>query len=226
MEWLGVGVAGGCVGVAAAVSAYHLPRTLYQTWHEEAAAWVSSSLSLPETSGSRWELLAISGGSVAGALVSWSFFAEWWVALSYYVAFVVLLMLAVIDLRTHLLPDVLTLPLLWGGLLFHAAYEPWGLDMAVLGAALGYVVLWLPSAGAKWCIGQALMGQGDAKLFAALGAWLGLAALPGVFIVAALGFVVTSGALMVLGRLARGTALPFGPWLALGGIVQGYLGFQ
>lgn len=125
-----------------------------------------------------------------------------------------LLVMAAIDARTHLLPDVLTLSCLWLGLLFHIAMGSTdALIAGVLGAVLGYGVLWLVAMVFKGFTGQDGMGYGDFKLFAALGAWLGWAALPWVlFFAAALGVLWA-----LLGNQKRRSAIPFGPSLSLAG---------
>lgn len=127
----------------------------------------------------------------------------------------VLLTLALIDARCGFLPDALTLPLLWAGLLL--AWSGHGTDLhdAVLAAAAGYVLLWSLDLGFRVCRGRAGLGGGDMKLVAALGAWLGWAALPGVLLAACIAGAVF--ALCRQGREAWHAALPFGPFLALAG---------
>lgn len=137
----------------------------------------------------------------------------------YYCA--VLLLLARIDLRTHLLPDLLTLSLLWAGLLWHAA-ELGGLSLAqsVWGAVAGYIVLWLPCVClSRWC-GKEVMGHGDFKLSAAIGAWLGYLDLRFVWLIASGSSVLIALlASIFVGRRLR-ESMPFGPGLALGGILM------
>ncbi len=131
-----------------------------------------------------------------------------------------LLLLACIDLRASLLPDSLTLPLLWAGLLVNASpYALTGLSDAVLGAAGGYLVLWLIFHGFRLATGREGMGHGDFKLLAALGAWLGATALPMLLLGASIAGVVVGLGLIVCGKATRGQPQPFGPYLALAGIV-------
>lgn len=132
-----------------------------------------------------------------------------------------LLAMAAIDFRTQLLPDALTLPLLWAGLLasvVHLAPDaaPTPTD-AIVGAAAGYGVLWAVFQAFRLATGKIGMGHGDFKLAAALGAWLGWAQLPLAVLAASLGGALVGGALIASGRLPRGAAMPFGPWLAFGG---------
>ncbi|MDR5865983.1 prepilin peptidase [Halomonas koreensis] len=128
-----------------------------------------------------------------------------------------LLAMAVIDLRTQLLPDILTLPLLWAGLLYQLLFQPLLLPSAVIGAMAGYLSLWSFYWLFKAITGKEGMGYGDFKLLAALGAWLSWPYLPMVLILAAgAGALVGGIAQLTLPRL-RGAPMPFGPWLAAAG---------
>jgi leader peptidase (prepilin peptidase)/N-methyltransferase len=132
-----------------------------------------------------------------------------------------LLALSLIDWDTTVLPDVLTLPLLWGGIV--AAALGWlpGLSLmqSVAGAAAGYLSLWAVFWLFKLTTGKEGMGYGDFKLLAALGAWLGATAiLPIVLMASVLGAVI--GLVMkASGSLRQGRFVPFGPFLAGGGVV-------
>ena len=126
-------------------------------------------------------------------------------------------LLAWIDADTGYLPDRLTLPLLWLGLLVNLDHTFSRLPLAVLGAAFGYGILWLLNYVFLRLTGRAGMGYGDFKLLAAMGAWLGVAALPGILLSAsALGLLVAL-ILRFSGRLQAGQAIHFGPYLVLGG---------
>lgn len=147
-------------------------------------------------------LLWLPGMALWGALILLSF----------------LLVLTVIDIKTLLLPDVLTLSLLWMGLLFNLSGTFVSLNDAVVGAMAGYLSLWLLYWAFKYATCKEALGYGDFKLLAALGAWLGWQALPNLVLVAALsGLVVT---LIWRGLRKEDTAKPlaFGPWLAIGGV--------
>jgi leader peptidase (prepilin peptidase)/N-methyltransferase len=149
-----------------------------------------------------------------------------------------LIALTGIDVDRQLLPDVLTLPLLWIGLLaslWHAqgGAPPVAMRDALIGAAAGYLALWAVFQLFRLVTGKEGMGYGDFKLFAAIGAWLGWQMLPLVLI---LGSVVGAAAgitLIALRRHGRGVPIPFGPYLAGAawiamlwgpGIVDRYLG--
>lgn len=129
-----------------------------------------------------------------------------------------LLAMSAIDWDTTLLPDDLTLPLMWLGLCV-AAVGWTGLPLhdALWGAVAGYLSLWSVYWLFKLTTGKEGMGYGDFKLFAALGAWLGWEALPAVILMAAIiGSIVGIG-LKFASRLREGVYVPFGPFLALGG---------
>ncbi|ALM87131.1 A24 family peptidase [Bordetella sp. N] len=135
-----------------------------------------------------------------------------------------LLALAWIDKDTGLLPDVITLPLLWAGLLANVADTFAPTAQAVLGAAVGYGLLWLLFHGYRLITGREGMGYGDFKLLAALGAWLGLAALPMLLLAASLAGAVVGLLMIALRRARRGQPQPFGPFLAAAGIVALFSG--
>lgn len=136
----------------------------------------------------------------------------------------VLLAAAVIDIDTQLLPDDLTLPLLWGGLAINLAGGFAPLTSAVIGAMAGYLSLWLVYWGFKLATGKEGMGYGDFKLLAALGAWLGWQALPLVILLSSAVGAVIGVSLMVFARHARDRPLPFGPYLAAAGVIALFWG--
>ena len=125
-----------------------------------------------------------------------------------------LIALAVIDIETHLLPDQITLPLLWGGLLAATVFGQVTPAEAIGGAVAGYLTLWGLYWAFKGLTGKEGMGHGDFKLFAALGAWLGVAALPAVALLASLGGLVYALALIAFKAMRREDPIPFGPFLA------------
>ena len=127
--------------------------------------------------------------------------------------------LARIDARTRLLPDMLTLPLLWAGLLFQWSGGWVELDDAVAGAAAGYGVLWLIWAAFRGCSGRDGIGFGDLKLAAANGAWLGIEALPWALLVASSAACLAALFGRASARLKRFEAVAFGPYLAMGAIL-------
>ena len=131
----------------------------------------------------------------------------------------VLVALTFIDYDTQLLPDQLTLPLLWLGLLTNVYGGFTDLTAAVVGAVAGYLFLWTTYWGFKLITGREGMGYGDFKLLAAIGAWLGWQVLPAAILVAAgvgLLYAVATG---VTGRREAAQPIPFGPFLAIAGWV-------
>ncbi len=135
-----------------------------------------------------------------------------------------LIALSGIDFDTKLLPDSITLPLLWLGLLlslFHLQTDAQRLFVdprtAIIGAAAGYLSLWSVYQLFKLATGKEGMGFGDFKLLAALGAWLGWQALPLIIILSAVVGAVTGIALMALASRGREVPMPFGPFLAAAG---------
>jgi len=130
----------------------------------------------------------------------------------------VLVAAAFIDLDTTLLPDDLTLPLLWLGLLLNLGGTFVPLSDAVIGAAAGYMVLWLVYQGFKLLTGKDGMGFGDFKLLAAIGAFLGWKLLPIVILFSSVVGAAVGIALIVFARHGRSTPIPFGPYLAAAGV--------
>ncbi|MBO0407634.1 prepilin peptidase [Aeromonas hydrophila] len=129
----------------------------------------------------------------------------------------VLVALTFIDLDKMLLPDQLTLPLLWGGLLFNLTGEFVPLADAVIGAMAGYLVLWSLYWAFKLLTGKEGMGYGDFKLLAALGAWLGWQALPIVLLLSSLVGAFIGIGLILLRNHHQNKPIPFGPYLAIAG---------
>lgn len=129
----------------------------------------------------------------------------------------VLVALTFIDLDKMLLPDQLTLPLLWGGLLFNLTGGFVPLADAVIGAMAGYLVLWSLYWAFKLLTGKEGMGYGDFKLLAALGAWLGWQALPIVLLLSSLVGAIIGISLILLRNHHQGKPIPFGPYLAIAG---------
>jgi leader peptidase (prepilin peptidase)/N-methyltransferase len=166
----------------------------------------------------RYPLVELATGA-AFAAVAWHF----GFGLSAALAFVLtayLIALTGIDIDRQLLPDILTIPLLWIGLVASLwqvagqAAPPAGLRDAVIGAAAGYAFLWLVFQLFRLATGKEGMGYGDFKLFAAIGAWLGWQMLPLVLMLAAAVGAVVGLAMMAASRLGRGVPIPFGPYLA------------
>ncbi len=128
--------------------------------------------------------------------------------------------LTFIDFDTQLLPDQLTLPLLWLGLLTNTFGGFVSLEAAVMGAVIGYGFLWSTYWGFKLATGKEGMGYGDFKLFAAIGAWFGWQVLPGSILIAALSGLLYALISTLRGQRESAQPIPFGPFLAIGGWVS------
>ena len=128
-----------------------------------------------------------------------------------------LLVLLFIDVEHLLLPDSLTLPLLWLGLLVNLFGYFTSLQSAVIGAAVGYLVLWVLFWAFKLITGKEGLGYGDFKLLAALGAWCGWQALPWILVLAALITLVVAISARFMRQRPLMQRFPFGPGLAIGG---------
>lgn len=134
--------------------------------------------------------------------------------------------LTLIDLDTQILPDDITLPLLWLGLLFNLNTGFTDIQSAVIGAAVGYLILWSVYWLFKLATGKEGMGYGDFKMLAAIGAWLGWTTIPAVILLSSVAGSITGVGLMIFAKRGRNTAIPFGPYLALGGITTLFFGSQ
>jgi leader peptidase (prepilin peptidase) / N-methyltransferase len=180
----------------------------------------------------RYPLVELLTGALSALLV-WHF-GSGWAGMATLVFAWLLIAMTFIDFDTQLLPDDLTLPLLWAGLLINlnATFVP--LNEAVIGAAAGYLSLW----GVYWLFklltGKEGMGYGDFKLLAALGAWLGWKMLPAIILLSSLVGAIVGIGLIVFAKHGRHNPIPFGPYLAAAGMIallyggsltQAYLGF-
>ncbi len=161
--------------------------------------------------------------AVLSVLAVWHF-GPGWAAVAALGLIWTLIALSFIDLDTQLLPDGITLPLLWLGLLFNL----WGvfanLQSAVIGAMAGYLSLWAVYWLFKLATGKEGMGYGDFKLLAALGAWLGWQMLPVIVLLSSMIGAIVGIVLILLAKHGRNVPIPFGPYLAGAGIVALFWG--
>ncbi|MDP2810842.1 MAG: A24 family peptidase [Rhodocyclaceae bacterium] len=132
--------------------------------------------------------------------------------------------LTFIDVDKQLLPDDITLPLIWAGLLFNAFGVYTDLGSAVFGVVAGYLSLWTVYWLFKLATGKEGMGFGDFKLLAAIGAWLGWQMLPLTILLSSFVGAVVGIALIVLARRGRNVPIPFGPYLAAAGVIALFWG--
>lgn len=172
----------------------------------------------------RYPLVEIMSAGLAGA-IAWKFgFSLTTLAASFFA--LALLTLTFIDLDTQLLPDDITLPLLWLGLLFNLNSGFTYIQSAVIGAVAGYLILWSVYWLFKLITGKDGMGYGDFKMLAAIGAWFGWAMLPAVILLSSIAGSIIGIGLILFAKKGKNTAIPFGPYLALGGISALFWGTQ
>lgn len=172
--------------------------------------------------GIRYPIVEILGG-LSAALAAWHFGYSL-AALGAMVFGWAMIALTFIDLDTQLLPDSITLPLLWLGLLLNLGGNYVPLEAAVIGAAAGYLALWSVYWLFKLVTGKEGMGYGDFKLLAAIGAFVGWQQLPLVILASSAIGAIVGIALIVFARHGRSQPIPFGPYLAGAGIVALYWG--
>ncbi|MGH8752436.1 MAG: prepilin peptidase [Burkholderiales bacterium] len=134
--------------------------------------------------------------------------------------------LTFIDLDTQILPDCITLPLLWCGLLFNLGPLFSDVKSAVIGATAGYLALWAVYWLFKWATGKEGMGYGDFKLLAAIGAWLGWQMLLPVILLSSFVGAVVGITLILTKDHGRNVPIPFGPYLATAGLIALIWGHQ
>lgn len=166
-----------------------------------------------------WIYPVLEAGSALLAVACLWHFGVAWQAVAAFGLGATLLALAAIDARTGLLPDAITLPLLWAGLLINLGGLFASPSSAIAGAAAGYVTLWSVYWLFRLATGKEGIGYGDFKLFAALGAWLGWQWLAPTLLIAALAGACVGVAALALGRIERAQPLPFGPYLAAAALI-------
>lgn len=163
----------------------------------------------------RYPLIELSCG-LFSAIVAWKF-GFGWETLGGLLVTWALLALAAIDFDEQILPDAITLPWLWLGLLFSVFADLSTPVESILGASMGYASLWLVYQGFRLLTGKEGLGYGDFKLLGMLGAWLGWQQLPMIILLSSAVGAVVGGALIATGTLSRDKPMPFGPFLAAAG---------
>ena len=204
-----------CPGCGGAIAAQHNVPVLGFLWLKGRCARCGTKIS------ARYPVVE-AFAAILGLAVAFVFGPSWQTVAALGFAWT-LLALTLIDLDHKLLPDSLTLPLLWAGLLVNVPFDGTGLfaplSSSVLGAAAGYLALWSVYKLFKLVTGKEGMGYGDFKLLAAIGAWLGWQLLPVVILLSAVVGSVVGIALIAFGGRSSQTAIPFGPYLAAAGFI-------
>ncbi len=172
----------------------------------------------------RYPLVEALTGTLIG-LISWKFGYGSLAVMAWLFTFA-LVALTFIDFDTQLLPDDITLPLLWLGLLFNLNTGFTDIKSALIGAMAGYLILWSIYWLFKLVTGKEGMGYGDFKLLAAIGAWFGWQLLPAVILLSSVLGAAIGIALIVFTKRGREVPMPFGPFLAIGGIAALFFGQQ
>jgi leader peptidase (prepilin peptidase)/N-methyltransferase len=172
----------------------------------------------------RYPLIETITGILAG-IIAWKFGVSGMTVAALVFTFA-LIALTFIDFDTQLLPDDITLPVLWLGLLINIGGGFTDLQSAVIGAIVGYLALWSIYWVFKLVTGKEGMGYGDFKLLAAIGAWFGWQLLPAVILLSSVAGSIIGIGLMILAKRGREVPIPFGPFLALGGIAALFWGPQ
>ena len=172
----------------------------------------------------RYPLVEVLSG-VLSAYVGWHYGFTWAAGGAMLFTWA-MIALAFIDLDTFYLPDCITLPLLWAGLLaqIFGLFPQVGLQAGVIGAVAGYLALWSVFWLFKLATGKEGMGYGDFKLLGAIGAWLGWNALPLVILLSSLVGAVSGIALIAARRQGRDMPIPFGPYLVVAGLIALFWG--
>jgi leader peptidase (prepilin peptidase)/N-methyltransferase len=204
-----------CPACRQPIRAHHNIPLLSWLWLRGRCAQSAAPIAL------RYPLVECLAGA-AGGLAVWQFGSSWTAAAAATLSFA-LLALTFIDLDTHLLPDELTIPLIWLGLLCNTQGLFAPLQEAVIGAVFGYLGLWIVYHGFRIVTGKEGMGFGDFKLLSALGAWFGWQLLPAILLLASGVGAAIGLALIFTGRQHRDAPIPFGPFLAAAGMTALYL---
>ena len=170
----------------------------------------------------RYPIIEALTGIISG-FVAWHF-GYGFLALAALIFVWAMIALAFIDLDTQLLPDDITLPLLWAGLLVNLGDGFTDIRSAIIGAVSGFLALW----SVYWCFkiatGKEGMGYGDFKLLAVIGAWFGWKMLPLVILLSSLVGAVVGIGLIVITKHGRNVPIPFGPYLVGGGLIALFWG--
>lgn len=228
---LGAGLYG-TIGLVIALTVYLLlPRLIHLATRTMASNAIDEAIGMHEVlhaapQGSKWLPTTAASIAFTACLLILSQFGITTPSFLFILLSLCLLTAAAVDLQHHLLPDLITFPLLWAGLLLNLAGMFASLESAVIGAAAGYGALFLISRGFYMLTGRVGMGDGDLKLLAVLGAWGGWQVLPVTLLIASILGLCFALASKAKNRGAQDSMFPFGPALAAGGILSILYGTQ
>ncbi|MEO8523077.1 MAG: A24 family peptidase [Caldimonas sp.] len=200
------------------------------TWYENIPLaswlWLHGRCSACKTRiSARYPVVEVATGLLF-AFIGWHFGAQP-VVLLWCGLVATLMALAFIDLDTQFLPDILTLPLMWAGIIAAArGWIPVTLEASVGGAVCGYLSLWLVANAFRIVRGKEGMGAGDFKLLAALGAWMGWQMIPLIVLLSSVVGALVGISLILFRSHGRDVPIPFGPYLAGGGVAALFFGDQ
>jgi leader peptidase (prepilin peptidase)/N-methyltransferase len=170
----------------------------------------------------RYPIVEAVSGILSGLLI-WHF-GSGWTGLAALVFTYLLISMTLIDVDHKELPDDLTYPLLWLGLLINLEGNFVPLRDAVIGAVAGYLFLWIVAKAYEAVRGHIGMGEGDFKLLAALGAWFGWKMLPTIIVLSSFVGAAIGLSMILIGRKKKGEYIPFGPYLAGAGMIALFYG--
>lgn len=207
---------GGVFGFFAAAAVRNLPEYIFN--NGKLFNFVSIRQSFSSLKG-QLLFLSVFSFSVFSVIYFDSMTAPWGL-----VFFVILLVISVIDIEHQIIPDTLSLSLLWLGLIANSFDIFTSAQNAIVGAALGYLIFWFVLQGFYLVTNREGMGHGDLKLFAALCAWFGVGYIPQLIFIASLSSIVTVLLLSFVFRKGGRDRYPFGPFLALSGGVSFFSG--
>lgn len=221
----GIGLLGIGIGYCLQLVIRRLPTRLQQYWTDQAITYLTenqtpipliSSTPVPAMQLPAYCIPLLTG--VLFTLAAYTLLSPLLIGFSL-IFISVLICIAFIDLQHEIIPDELTLPTLWCGLLINIPHMICPLSDAVIGAVVGYTFLWVVYHVFKWLTHKEGMGYGDFKLLSLIGAWLGWETLPMVILIASVSGMMVGFVRIALKMQARSQPMPFGPFLALGGYI-------
>lgn len=196
--------------------AQKIPQQLFQSWHQECTDYLCAPIMYQALS-QRKRLISALLFLLLGTVVYWRFQDHFFAMISSLIFTCMLLIASIIDIDYKILPDQLTLGLLWIGLITNCFVGFAPLSSAIFGAAFGYVSLLSVYHAYRFVTKKEGLGYGDFKLLAAVGGWLGTSAIPITLLIASVLACFTMGIYIILFKADHQKPFPFGPFLAIAG---------